>query len=156
MNEEQKSQFSRLIQQLFSICGELESMFPGRHFTPDGHTMGSIGEVLAAARYGLDLERPSRKGRDARKDDVAVEVKATSGKRAGSTPVAFSTDPDGVHVLVVLVTSEGEVFQEYNGPGDLLLADLGPRQKNGQRTISLAKLRKLQKQVPEVDQLQTV
>jgi hypothetical protein len=30
-------------------------MFPGGHFTPDGHMVGSIGEAIAAYHYGIDL-----------------------------------------------------------------------------------------------------
>lgn len=41
----------QLIPQLFAITRQLEASAPGRHFTPDGHLIGSIGEVLAAAYY---------------------------------------------------------------------------------------------------------
>ena len=36
------------IQELIKIVSELEIEFPGRHFTIDGHLVGSIGEVMAA------------------------------------------------------------------------------------------------------------
>jgi hypothetical protein len=42
------------IRQIYAIVSELETMF-GRHFTPDGHMVGSIGEVLAAFHYELEL-----------------------------------------------------------------------------------------------------
>lgn len=32
------------VQQLIGIVKELEKDFPGRHFTLDGHLVGSIGE----------------------------------------------------------------------------------------------------------------
>ena len=38
-----------LVQELYSIVDRLDELFPGRRFTPDGHLVGSIGEVLAAA-----------------------------------------------------------------------------------------------------------
>lgn len=38
----------RIIEELYGLVRELEEMFPGRHFTPDGHLVGSIGECLAA------------------------------------------------------------------------------------------------------------
>jgi hypothetical protein len=38
----------KLIKELYGIVDSLEALFPGRHFTPDGHLVGSIGEVLAA------------------------------------------------------------------------------------------------------------
>jgi hypothetical protein len=37
-------------------------MFKGRHFTPDGHMVGSIGEDFAAHHYGLQLLTASTKG----------------------------------------------------------------------------------------------
>lgn len=157
MTRDEAARFSALIRQLFSVCAELESMFPGRPFTPDGHPMGSIGEVLAAAHYGLDLHRPSKKGRDAQTSDgTSVEVKATSAKRQGSTRVAFREAPDRVHVLVVRVTSEGEMHEEYNGPGEVLLPHLSRPSDNGQRSISLAKLRQLQSSVRETDRLSPI
>ena len=46
---------SRLIRDLYQIVARLEEAFPGRRFTPDGHLVGSLGEVFAAERYGLTL-----------------------------------------------------------------------------------------------------
>lgn len=116
--------------------------------------MGSIGEVLAAAHYGLRLESPSKMGRDAHAEDGrAVELKATSGKRGGATRIAFSEDPGDVHVLVLRISPDGEMHHEFNGPGRLLLSHLSPRRKNGQRTISLSKLREIQKSVAAVNRL---
>ena len=38
--------FRALVKQLYITVNELEVMFPGRHFTPDGHMVGSLGECL--------------------------------------------------------------------------------------------------------------
>ncbi len=38
-----------IVQEPYSIVDRLEELFPGRRFTTDGHLVGSIGEVLAAA-----------------------------------------------------------------------------------------------------------
>ena len=40
----------RLVPELFRVIAELEAAAPGRHFTPDGHLVGSIGEVIAGDR----------------------------------------------------------------------------------------------------------
>lgn len=37
---------------LYSISQELEDLFPGRHYTPDGHMIGSIGEVWQPVAMG--------------------------------------------------------------------------------------------------------
>ena len=44
-----------IVRELYSSVAELEELFPGRKFTLDGHLVGSIGEVIAAHRYGLEL-----------------------------------------------------------------------------------------------------
>ena len=43
------------VQKLIDIVRQLEQEFPGRHFTLDGHLVGSIGEVMAAYYYGIEL-----------------------------------------------------------------------------------------------------
>ena len=54
--------FQSLVKQLYATVNELEQMFPGRHFTPDGHMVGSIGETLVADAYNLELMTASNKG----------------------------------------------------------------------------------------------
>ena len=51
--------------ELFQITKPLEAAAPGRHFALDGHLVGSIGEAVAAARYGLELTTASTKDVDA-------------------------------------------------------------------------------------------
>ena len=40
---------------IYRAVTELEALYPGRRFTPDGHLVGSIGEVVAAEALGLTL-----------------------------------------------------------------------------------------------------
>ena len=51
------------VKALYEISHELEDLFPGRHYTPDGHMIGSIGEALAASYYDLELSRLRRNSR---------------------------------------------------------------------------------------------
>ncbi|MEY3457412.1 MAG: hypothetical protein RL215_569 [Planctomycetota bacterium] len=39
--------FPQLLRDIYAAVDELERMFPGRHFTPDGHMVGSIGEAFS-------------------------------------------------------------------------------------------------------------
>ena len=48
----------RIITKLYALVDELEALFPDRKFTPDGHLVGSIGEVVAKYFYNLDLATP--------------------------------------------------------------------------------------------------
>jgi len=60
-----REKFQNLVKQLYATVNDLEAMFPGRHFTPDGHMVGSIGETLVADAYNLELMTASNKGYDA-------------------------------------------------------------------------------------------
>jgi hypothetical protein len=127
-----------LINELYRIVERLQKLFPGRKFTPDGHLVGSIGEVLAASRYDLDLLTMSAKGYDATKAEAQrVEIKITQGQS-----VAFRCEP--LHLLVLSLARSGGVTEVFNGPGHLVWPHVGRLQSNGQRTIRLNTLRGLQ------------
>lgn len=76
-----RKRFPQLIMELYRLLAELESMFPGRPFTPDGHMVGSLAECFAEYHYGLNLLRCSYPGHDAQADTCKVEIKATQGNR---------------------------------------------------------------------------
>ena len=132
-----------LIRELFRITGELTEM-TARPFTPDGHLVGSLGEVIAASAYGLDLEPPSTKACDAKdKNGRSVEIKATFSDR-----VAFrrhDVDCEPAHCIVLQLQSDAGFEEIYNGPMRAILERLSLRQlpRNGQIQISLHQLRML-------------
>lgn len=135
--------FQRLVQQLYSTVEELEEMFPRRHFTPDGHMVGSIGECLVADAYGLELMNASNKGYDALSPSgLQVEIKATQAKS-----VAFRSQPE--HTIAIKILPNGTFEEIFNGPGNLVWQqfDGKPLPSNGQYQISLNKLKELNKQV---------
>ena len=132
-----------LVGELYALVAQLEALFPGRRFTPDGHLVGSIGEVIAAHRYGLDLLPHSAQGHDARSPSgMLVEIKATQG-----SSVALREQPN--HLIVLHLSKLGEALEVYNGPGAPVWAAAGAMQRNGQRPVSLSKLRKLMAHTPE-------
>ena len=135
------------IKALYEISHNLEELFPGRHYTPDGHMIGSIGEALAASYYNLELFPASEETHDAKAPDGRmVQIKATQINR-----VALSSEPEWL--LVLKIHKDGTFSEEYNGPGKLAWEHCGKLQKNGQRPISLAKLRELQSAIPQSDRL---
>jgi hypothetical protein len=136
-----------IVQRLYSLVGELENHFPGRKFTPDGHLVGSLGEVLAAYYYDLELLTASTECHDARAaDGRLVQVKATQGKSVG-----IRSEPH--HLLVLLLARDGTVDEVYNGPGALAWGRIGAPQKNGQFQLSVSALRKLMNAVPPEQRL---
>lgn len=105
------TRFQSLIRELYRTVSELETMFPGRHFTPDGHMVGSIGECLVADAYGLNLQTASNKSFDATSENgLRVEIKATQSKR-----VAFRSCPE--HAIVIKIDKNGNFEEIYNGSG---------------------------------------
>jgi hypothetical protein len=140
--------FPELIQELYRIVVELENMFPGRPFTPDGHMVGSLAECFAEYYYGLELYACSYPGHDAHTDDCNVEIKATQGKS-----VSLRSGPE--KLLFFQLLRDGSFEEIYNGPGAPVwaLVEAKPRPSNGQYKVSLTQLRKLMQSVPPEQRL---
>lgn len=139
--------FRALVKQLYTTVNELEAMFPDRHFTPDGHMVGSLGECLVADAYNLDLKTASNKGYDAvTESGLEVEIKATQ-----SNSVAFRGQPQ--HTIIIKILPDGTFEEIYNGPGALVWEQFKGKQlpSNGQFQISLNKLRQLNQTVTQAD-----
>ena len=135
--------FQNLVKELYSTVDKLELMFPGRHFTPDGHMVGSIGECLVADAYRLELMTASNKGYDAVSScGKQVEIKATQASSA-----AFRSEPE--HAIVIKILPDGTFEEIYNGPGKLVWEQFKSRKlpSNGQHQISLNKLKVLNETV---------
>lgn len=92
MNQEH---FQNQVKNIYKAVNELEKMFPGRPFTPDGHMVGSLGECLVADAYNLKLMPPGNEGYDAvTQKGKKVEIKATQ-----SNNVAFRSCPE--HTVII-------------------------------------------------------
>lgn len=130
-----------LIARLYALTSELDRRFPGRRFTPDGHLIGSLGEAIAAHRYGLHLLPHSTQGHDAiTPEGTRVEIKVTQG-------AAFALRSQAEHLLALHLSPAGEAVEVFNGPGLIAWDAAGRMQRNGQRSISLARLRALMTEV---------
>lgn len=136
-----------LIQELYQITSELEALYPGRHFTPDGHMIGSIGEVLAAEAYGIELFTASAPVHDGTAPDGRlVQIKATQVDSVG-----ISECPD--YLIVLKVFRDGSFEEVYNGPGAPAWNAAGKVQKTSQRHITLSRLRALNELVTEGERI---
>ena len=125
---------TEIIKTIYELVAKLEKQYPGRHFTPDGHMLGSIGEVYAAERYGLKLYDASHPIHDAiAADGREIQIKLTQTDR-----VALYECPD--YLIVLKIDRVGIIREVYNGPGYEPWKLAGAIRKNGQRTISLKKL----------------
>jgi hypothetical protein len=136
-----------LLDTLYATTGRLESIFRGRKFTLDGHLVGSVGEVIAAYMFELDLLRCSNKGHDATSvTGRKVEVKLTQGAYVG-----IRHEPE--HLIVLQHPKGKPVSVVFNGPGKPPWERADEMGRNGQRSIRLSALRILDKQVADADRL---
>ena len=141
-----------LVRQLYSVVNELEAMFPGRHFTPDGHLVGSLGECLVSDAYGLELLTASNKGYDAiTKEGLKVEIKATQSKS-----IAFRCEPE--HAIIIKIMPNGTFEEIYNGSGALIWQQFANKKRpsNGQFQISTTKLKALNEKISDQDRVPKV
>jgi hypothetical protein len=126
---------AEIIREIYQLVDELETIYPGRKFTPDGHLVGSIGEAYAAAYYGLTLLPASASTHDA----VDAGGRLYQIKATGGTGIGIRSCPD--NLLVLKLHRDGTLTEVYNGTGQPAWDAAGAMQKNGQRAISLSKLR---------------
>ena len=136
------------IRELYRITAELEEKYPGRRFTPDGHLVGSIGEVYAAEKYGLALLETGSEKHDARSaDGRLIQIKITQTDR-----VSIYSEPD--YLIVMKMKNDGTIEEVYNGKGSAPWENAGKVQKNGQRSINLKKLVSLNAVISSEDRIQ--
>lgn len=147
---EQWREVAELLERLYETTGRLESIFRGRKFTPDGHLVGSIGEVIAAYMFDLKLAPASIKAHDAiAHNGRRVEIKLTQGRSIG-----IREKPE--HLIVLRRPPGGPVAVVYNGPGALAWEAAGKMQRNGQCMLNLTRLATLDQGVAAEDRLPMV
>ena len=135
------------IRELYRITAELEEKYPGRRFTPDGHLVGSIGEVYAAEKHGLTLLETGSEKHDALSaDGRLIQIKITQTNR-----VSIYSEPN--YLIVMKMEHDGAIEEVYNGRGSVPWESAGKLQKNGQRSISLKKLISLNADVLPEDRI---
>jgi len=143
--------FRDKIRQIYDIATELENMFPGRKFTPDGHMVGSIGEAIATIDYGVKLHKTHvHPGTDGIVNDRKVQVKATQGEG-----VAIKMQEPDELLLVLKIKKDGTWEKIYDGDSERVWIALKGQRENrmGEKTISLKRLQGLQAEVKEKDRI---
>jgi hypothetical protein len=110
------------VSRIYKAVAELERRYPQRRFTPDGHLVGSIGEVIAAEALGLQLHPMSHRGHHAFDAKGDVQIKMTAGRS-----VAMYGPCERLVVLRLVSPEEAEIV--YDGPGAPAWEQAG---KNGQ------------------------
>jgi hypothetical protein len=134
-----------LVGELYKVTRRLNHIFHDRPFTPDGHLVGSIGEVVAEYIYGLRLQPCSTPRIDAHTaDNQSVQIKLT-GENGTSYGIRWSSlDEQPVPDLLIGLKLDSKGFREiYNGPFPIDLLRAKKDQSNGQIALTLSKLSSL-------------
>lgn len=137
------------VQKLIAIVKELEEDFPGRHFTLDGHLVGSIGEVMAAYYYGIELYKASEKGYDGEVDGRRVQIKISQQDN-----IVIPHKPD--FLIVMYLRKNGDIFEVYNGPGKLAWDIASKRDSHNNRHMMVNKLMELDKTVDDEQRIKQI
>jgi hypothetical protein len=148
-------QIPALISDLLKTTNRLNELFDGRQFTPDGHLVGSIGEVVAEYIYDLCLEPASTPLIDAYTKDekkLSVQVKLT-GEKGRDFRIRWPVPENSVlpDVLLCMKMTVDGFIEVYNGPFPAHLLESKKPTSNGQIPISVKTLSDLNpKLLPEV------
>ena len=134
------------VQQLIRIVAELEKDFPGRHFTLDGHLVGSIGEVMAEYYYGIKLCKASQEIYDGEVDDKKIQIKITQ-----RDTILISHKPE--YLIALYLSRSGEIYEIYNGPGDVPWESVESFDSHNYKHLRVNKLMELDRQVDDADRI---
>ena len=137
------------VQKLVEIVAELEAEFPGRHFTLDGHLVGSIGEVMAAYYYGIELYRASAEIHDGEIEGRKVQIKISQ-----QDDIVINHEPD--YLIVLYMKKNGNIYEVYNGPGKLPWENASKKRQHNNRHMRVNKLMELDKDVVEAEQIKRI
>ena len=130
---------------MVSEVSDLEKLFPGRHFTLDGHLIGSIGEAFAKEYYGIDLAVASNPIYDGTINGYYVQIKTVQQDRVVIRYASSEEINSKLLLLVLYLNKTGTFYEVFNGPVEVLLNSKINIDKNSCIHISVNKLIELQK-----------
>lgn len=148
-NRNEITELRRKVGELVQIVNDLEEAYPERHFTLDGHLIGSMGEVLAEYYYDIELFPASTKRHDGCVDGKEIQIKTTQ-----RDVVLLGEEPE--YLLVLYLANTGAAFEVYNGPGKLAWDSVENKDKRGYKHLRVNKLMELDSLVKDQDRIPQV
>jgi hypothetical protein len=94
---------------IYRAVAELERLYPDRKFMPDGHLVGSIGEVIAREKFGLTMHSMFKPGHDGFDEPGGIQIKITAGSAVG-----VRADCARLFVLKITPPEDAEII--YGAP----------------------------------------
>lgn len=147
--EEKMNTIKLQVQKLIGIVNELETEFPGRHFTLDGHLVGSIGEVMAAYYYGIELYTASAVAHDGEVNGKRVQIKISQQDN-----IVINHEPD--YLIVLYLNKGGDIYEVYNGLGAEPWKAASKVDSHNNRHMMVNKLMELDKFVNVADRIPAI
>lgn len=147
--QEKMERVKEQVQKMIQIVKELENDFPGRHFTLDGHLVGSIGEVMAAYYYGIELYTASKEIHDGEYNGKKVQIKISQQDN-----IVINHEPE--YLIVLYLRKNGDIFEVYNGPGKEPWRSASKWDSHNNRHMRVNKLMELDEQVADSDRIQQI
>ena len=134
------NQLPQLLSSLYRIVEQLEAMFPGLTFAPDGQVIDSLGKALVSYHYGITLHESAEKGHDGQKGARQIQIRTMHGDA-----ITISSKPD--YLIAIRLSDDGTFDEVFNGPGNGVwdLASSKKVPKSGQYQVKLVQLRNLMK-----------
>ena len=137
------------VRTLLDQVNALEAMFPGRHFTLDGHLVGSVGEIAASYHYGIKLFPPSTERHDGYICGRNVQIKITQ-----TDNVLIGEKPE--YLIVLYLARTGKIYEVYNGPGAIPWKVPGKPDKRGYKLLRVNMLMSLDGEIKPKDRITAV
>lgn len=143
--KEKYTKSKEIFGRIYQAVDELEALFPGRKFSPDGHMVGSLGEAIAEIHYQIELYPPSYPDHDAKTfDGKEIQIRATQRKSVG-----LRKCPQ--FLLALKLNRDGSFEELFNGSGIPVWqkAQTKKPDKNGYYFLTLIQLRELNEHAEE-------
>lgn len=139
--KEQVEKALQLYCDLLDKVNDFEKELKGldRHFTLDGHLVGSIGEVVASYHYNIELSRASQKTYDGFHIDektgkkTEVQIKITQ-----QNSIVLHEIPQ--YLIALYLRKDGTVYELYNGPGNINYIKKQKEDGYGNKHLSILQL----------------
>src|SRR6266404_6514787 len=103
-------QLPQLLASLYRVVEQLEAMFPGLQFPPDGQMIDSLGKALVAYHYGITLHPAAKSEHDGSADGRHVQIRTTQ-----ADTITIRGEPS--YLIAIRLSKDGTFEEVFNGPG---------------------------------------
>ena len=141
-------EFKNKIASIYEIANELGREFNIPRCTPDGHLLGTIGQIAAKIAFGLQVGSDKKEHNCSWFDQnrfINIQVRCT-----GRGSAAIRTEPE--YLIALGISETGKIYLLYNGPGKYVWERI-KHQKQSRKYASKKQLTEAQYEVSPTIQI---